>query len=69
MLCIATIIGVLYGQWWAHILDLGYLLPKEHIQSHLLNTYKRNYVQSFDPGDNFYFTILFNTLSNTITQI
>jgi len=46
----STFVGVLYGQWWAHILDLGYLLPQDHIKSHLMNTYTRNYVHSFDPA-------------------
>jgi len=44
----ATVIGVMYGQWWAHILNLGYLLPKEHVQSHLIYTFERNFVTSFD---------------------
>ena len=45
-----TFIGGMYGQWWAHLLNLGYLLPKDHIQSHLHYTYTRNFVPSFDPS-------------------
>ncbi|XP_065657388.1 non-lysosomal glucosylceramidase isoform X2 [Hydra vulgaris] len=44
-----TFIGGMYGQWWAYILNLGYLLPQEHIKSHLKYTYTRNFVPSFDP--------------------
>lgn len=25
----------LFGQWWAHLLDLGYVLPEEHVKSTL----------------------------------
>ncbi|XP_057299681.1 uncharacterized protein LOC130630273 [Hydractinia symbiolongicarpus] len=46
----STQIGAMYGQWWAHILGLGYLLPPDHIKSHLKYTYLRNYVASFDPA-------------------
>lgn len=44
-------VGALYGQWWAHYLGLGYLLPREHIRSHLKYTYQRNYVDSFTSGN------------------
>jgi len=33
----------LLGQWWAHILDLGYLLPQEHIIKALKSIYKYNW--------------------------
>ena len=41
----------LVGQWWAHSLGLGYLLPADHIKSNLQYAAKRNFVQSFDPGE------------------
>lgn len=37
----------LLGQWWAHQLDLGYLLPKEHVQSALRALYKYNWRTDF----------------------
>ena len=41
----------LVGQWWAHSLGLGYLLPADHIKSNLKYAAERNYVKSFDPGE------------------
>ena len=37
----------LLGQWWAHQLDLGYVLPKEHVQSALRALYKYNWKTDF----------------------
>jgi non-lysosomal glucosylceramidase len=34
----------LIGQWWAHQLGLGYLLPKDHVQSALRAVFKYNWV-------------------------
>ena len=33
----------LLGQWWAHILDLGYILPTEHVRKALLSIYSYNF--------------------------
>ena len=38
------------GQWWAHSLDLGYLLPQEHVQSTVSNIFTQNHTDSFKPG-------------------
>ena len=32
----------LFGQWWAHILDLGYILPKDHVRTALASIVKYN---------------------------
>ncbi|MGI4789465.1 MAG: GH116 family glycosyl hydrolase [Janthinobacterium lividum] len=37
----------LLGQWWAHQLDLGYVLPKQHVQSALRALYKYNWKTDF----------------------
>lgn len=37
----------LLGQWWAHHLDLGYVLPREHVQSAVKAIHRRNYRRSF----------------------
>jgi hypothetical protein len=34
----------LIGQWWAHQLGLGYLLPKEHVRSALRAIFKHNWL-------------------------
>jgi uncharacterized protein (DUF608 family) len=34
----------LIGQWWAHQLGLGYVLPKEHVQTALKSTFKYNFL-------------------------
>jgi non-lysosomal glucosylceramidase len=34
----------LIGQWWAHILGLGYLLPQEHIQKALRTIFDQNWL-------------------------
>ena len=47
----ATFMDALVGQWWAHSLGLGYLLPADHIKSNLKYAAERNYVKSFDPGE------------------
>jgi len=46
----ATFMDALVGQWWAHSLGLGYLLPAAHIKSSLQFAFKRNFVKSFDPA-------------------
>jgi hypothetical protein len=33
----------LLGQWWAHQLDLGYILPEEHVRKALKSVYRYNY--------------------------
>lgn len=37
----------LIGQWWAHQLDLGYLLPKEHVQTALRSLFQYNFRTDF----------------------
>ena len=37
----------LLGQWWAHQLNLGYVLPEEHVKSALRAIYKYNFRQNF----------------------
>lgn len=37
----------LIGQWWAHQLDLGYLLPAEHVRSALAAVVKYNFRTDF----------------------
>jgi uncharacterized protein (DUF608 family) len=32
----------LFGQWWAHVLDLGYVLPEEHVKTTLRSIAKYN---------------------------
>lgn len=38
------------GQWWAHSLDLGYILPEDHVKSTVSNVFSGNHVDSFNPG-------------------
>lgn len=33
----------LLGQWWAHLLDLGYLLPEEHVRSAVQAIFRHNF--------------------------
>ncbi len=37
----------LFGQWWAHLLDLGYLLPREHVRTTLKSIVKYNLRHGF----------------------
>jgi uncharacterized protein (DUF608 family) len=37
----------LLGQWWAHHLDLGYVLPQEHVQSAVAAIFRRNFRSHF----------------------
>ncbi|XP_065070072.1 uncharacterized protein LOC135695054 [Rhopilema esculentum] len=46
----SSFMDALVGQWWAHSLGLGYLLPAEHIKSNLQYAAARNFVKSFDPA-------------------
>jgi len=42
----------LIGQWWAHQLDLGYLLPAEHVRTALAAVVRHNMRRGFgDPRD------------------
>lgn len=41
----------LVGQWWAHQLDLGYLLPPERIRQTLRSILKYNYREGFEGYD------------------
>ncbi|SDS57727.1 GH116 family glycosyl-hydrolase [Jiangella sp. DSM 45060] len=38
----------LLGQWWAHQLDLGYVLPREHVVSALRSIVRHNLRHGFD---------------------
>jgi uncharacterized protein (DUF608 family) len=40
------------GQWWAHLLDLGYLLPPERVQAALRAVLKHNFITDFTHFDN-----------------
>lgn len=37
----------LFGQWWAHLLDLGYILPEEHVKTALGSIVKYNFREGF----------------------
>jgi len=41
-------IDQLLGQWWAHALDLGYVLPEEHVRTAVQNIFKFNRREGFD---------------------
>jgi len=43
-------VDCLGGQWWAHSLDLGYLLPQEHVHSTVSSVFAGNHTDSFNPG-------------------
>ncbi len=38
----------LFGQWWAHLLDLGYLLPAEHVKQTLRSIVTYNFRVGFE---------------------
>lgn len=38
----------LIGQWWAHQLDLGYLLPVEHVRTALSSVVRHNFRATFE---------------------
>ncbi|MEV0268129.1 GH116 family glycosyl-hydrolase [Hamadaea sp. NPDC050747] len=44
----------LIGQWWAHQLDLGYLLPRDHVVSALRSVVAFNLRTGFDGFDHIY---------------
>jgi non-lysosomal glucosylceramidase len=37
----------LFGQWWAHLLDLGYILPEEHVKTTLRSIVHYNFRKGF----------------------
>ncbi|MFO7946650.1 MAG: GH116 family glycosyl-hydrolase [Armatimonadota bacterium] len=37
----------LFGQWWAHALDLGYILPPEHVKAALTSVLEYNFRTDF----------------------
>jgi non-lysosomal glucosylceramidase len=37
----------LFGQWWAHLLELGYILPPEHVKTTLASIVKYNFKVGF----------------------
>jgi hypothetical protein len=37
----------LFGQWWAHLLDLGHILPEEHVKTTLRSIVQYNFRESF----------------------
>ena len=45
-----TFVDCLGGQWWAHSLNLGYLLPEDHVKSTVSSVFTGNHVDSFNPG-------------------
>lgn len=43
----------LLGQWWAHVLGLGYLLPQAHVAAAVQNVFTANHRTSFDPAQQY----------------
>ncbi len=37
----------LFGQWWAHLLDLGYILPEDHVKTTLRSIVRYNVREDF----------------------
>ncbi|HVU69412.1 MAG TPA: GH116 family glycosyl hydrolase [Ktedonobacteraceae bacterium] len=37
----------LFGQWWAHLLELGYILPAEHVKTTLRSLVRYNFRSNF----------------------
>jgi non-lysosomal glucosylceramidase len=37
----------LFGQWWAHLLELGYILPEEHVKTALQSVVTYNFQEGF----------------------
>jgi hypothetical protein len=37
----------LFGQWWAHLLDLGYILPEDHVKTTLRSIMQYNFKRGF----------------------
>jgi non-lysosomal glucosylceramidase len=37
----------LFGQWWAHLLELGHILPEEHVKTALRSIVRYNFRDSF----------------------
>jgi len=46
----------LIGQWWAHLLDLGYLLPRDHVRTALRSVVEHNLRPDFHGFDHPYRT-------------
>ncbi|MFG1816398.1 GH116 family glycosyl hydrolase [Kribbella sp. NPDC049174] len=44
----------LIGQWWAHQLDLGYILPADHVKTALRNVVRHNLRKGFEGFDHPY---------------
>jgi non-lysosomal glucosylceramidase len=44
-------IDQLLGQWWAHVLDLGYVLPEEHVRTAARSVFAFNRRVGFNPAD------------------
>ena len=47
---VGTFVDCLGGQWWAHSLNLGYILPEDHVKSTVSSVFTGNHVDSFNPG-------------------
>ncbi len=41
----------LLGQWWAYVLDLGYVLPEEHVKTAVQNIFNFNRREGFNKAD------------------
>ena len=39
------------GWWWARALNLGDILPIDHVKSSLQATFTQNHVTAFDPSE------------------
>ncbi len=44
----------LFGQWWAHLLDLGHVLPEEHVKATLNSIVRHNVREGFSGFDHDY---------------
>jgi uncharacterized protein (DUF608 family) len=44
-------IDQLLGQWWAHALGLGFVLPEEHVRTTVQNIFKNNRRETFNKAD------------------
>jgi non-lysosomal glucosylceramidase len=44
----------LFGQWWAHLLDQGYILPREHVRTALQSIIKYNMRHGFHDFEHIY---------------
>jgi non-lysosomal glucosylceramidase len=46
-----NVVDQLLGQWWAHVLGLGYVLPEAHVKTAVQNIFKFNRREGFSRAD------------------